>query len=1076
MPGQACGKLGHSTPRETPARPMSQSDAAQRQRFLLTLTDVLRGCGDTRAILQEVSAMLGRHFRVNRVGYGHVDEQLDLIDYDVCWTDGSVPPLMGRFPASAFGQPVIDRLRAGEPVVIANVRHHPLTSDAATIRTSHEVDTRAILVVPLFKAGRLRTIVYLNQRPERQWTPHEVELMNEVAERTRELIERGRAEQALRESEARWRGLFERMGEGFFIGEAVRDDAGRMVDFRFVEVNPAFERLTGIPVNQALGRTVREAIPGLQDEVIDTYARVVDTGEGAEFELHVPALNDRWYEARARAIGNDQFSVLFLEITRRKAAETALVLSEKRFRLMADAVPQIVWITDAEGGTEFFNRHWYAYTGMSGYPGTAAEVAVSVLHPEDRQVTMERFNQARATGTAFNVEHRIRSASGDYRWFLVRAEPYHDPATGRVTQWYGSSVDIHDRKLAEESLRASEARYRTLFESIDEGFCILQMVLDAAGQAQDYRFLEINPAFERHTGMAGALGRTVRELVPGIEPSWVQTYGRVARTGEPLRFEEHAASMGRWFDVFAFRVGEPREHKVALLFSDVTQRKRAEHALREREAELREAQSLARLGSWYWDLATDLTEPSAELLHIFGFVSPEQVPPFRQQSGVLYPPPDWERMNAAVQQALAQGSSYVIDVRAWRGSEPIWVTARGSVVRNAQGKVVGLRGTVQDITERKLAEEALREADTRKDEFLATLAHELRNPLAPMSNGLAILRHADPASPVGVRARELMERQLMHMVRLVDDLLDVSRVSRGKVALKKATVSLNAVVELALETSRPLIESAHHALSVELPQEPVLLHADATRLAQVLSNLLNNAAKYTPEGGRLVLRAERRPGERLSLSVSDNGMGIPADMLGQVFDLFTQVGSTLDRSQGGLGIGLSLARQLVEMHGGHISAESAGPNQGSTFIVDLPMGRLLAGEPAGMGQALAGAAACRRVLVVDDNVDAAETLALLLRMDGHEVHVVHDGLQAIAAAQAHLPELVFLDIGMPGLNGYEVAARLRAIPALAQTVLVAVTGWGTERDQVRTRAAGIDGHLTKPVQEEDLARALELRR
>jgi PAS domain S-box-containing protein len=937
---------------------MTESDAAQRQRFLLTLTDVLRGCGDTRAILQEVSAMLGRHFRVNRVGYGHVDERLDLIDYDVCWTDGSVPPLMGRFPASAFGQPVIDRLRAGEPVVIANVRHHALTSDAATIRTSHEVDTRAILVVPLFTAGRLRTIVYLNQRAERPWTPHEVELMNEVAERTRELIERGRAEQALRESEARWRGLFERMGEGFFIGEAVRDDAGRMVDFRFVEVNPAFERLTGIPVNQALGRTVREAVPGLQDEVIDTYARVVDTGESAEFELHVPALNDRWYEARARAIGSDQFSVLFLEITQRKATESALMLSEKRFRLMADAVPQIVWITDAEGRTEFFNRHWYAYTGLAGYPGTAAEVAVSVVHPDDRQVTMERFNQARATGTAFNVEHRIRAASGDYRWFLVRAEPYEDPASGCVTQWYGSSVDIHDRKLAEESLRASEARYRTLFESIDEGFCILQMVLDGAGRAHDYRFLEINPAFERHTGMAGALGRTIRELVPGIEPSWVETYGRVARTGEPLRFEEHAPSMGRWFDVFAFRVGEPREHKVALLFSDVTQRRRAEQALREREAELREA-------------------------------------------------------------------------------------------------------------------------DARKDEFLATLAHELRNPLAPISNGLAILRHADPASPVGVRARELMERQLMHMVRLVDDLLDVSRVSRGKVALKKATVSLNAVVEQALETSRPLIESARHALSVELPQEPVLLHADATRLAQVLGNLLNNAAKYTPEGGRIALRAERRPGERLSLSVSDNGMGIPADMLGQVFDLFTQVGSTLDRSQGGLGIGLSLARRLVEMHGGHISAESAGPNRGSTFVVDLPIGRPPAAAPAGMGGAPAGGAdgvACRRVLVVDDNVDAAETLALLLRMDGHEVHVVHDGLQAIAAAQAHLPELVFLDIGMPVLNGYEVAARLRAIPALAQTVLVAVTGWGTERDQVRTRAAGIDGHLTKPVREEDLARALELRR
>ena len=1052
-------------------------EAALRQHFLLSLTDVLRGSGDTGSILQSVSAMLGSHFGVNRVGYGHVDEQADLIDYDVCWTDGSVPPLMGRYPASAFGQPVIDQLRAGEAVVIANVRRHPLTSDATTLKTSHEVDTRAILVVPLFKAGQLRTIVYLNQRPARQWTAEEVVLMNEVAERTRELIERGRAEAALRESEARWRGLFERMVEGFFVGQALRDAAGRMTDFRFVEANPSFERLTGIPVNQALGRSVREAIPGVPDELIAAYARVVDTGEPAKFEVQVPALNDRWYEARARAIGNDQFSVLFLEITQRKAAETALVLSERRFRLMADAVPQIVWITDAEGRTEFFNRHWYLYTGLEGYPGTAAEVAEGVVHPEDRQLTLDRFSQARATCTPFMVEHRIRSAAGQYRWFLVRAEPYTDPATGQVTQWYGSSVDIHDRKLAEESLRASEARYRTLFESIDEGFCILQMIFDDMGHAGDYRFLETNPAFERHTGMAGALGRTIRELVPGIEPSWAETYGRVARSGEPIRFEQHAASMGRWYDAFAFRVGPPLEYKVALLFSDITQRRQAEQALREREAELREAQGLARLGHWHWTAASDVTEPSAELLRIYGLGAHDQLPPFQQQAGLIYPQEDWERLNAVVQQALTEGTDYAVDVRAWRGQERIWVTARGAAVRDAQGRIVGLRGTVQDITERKLAEEALREADARKDEFLATLAHELRNPLAPISNGLAILRHADAASPVGVRARELMERQLSYLVRLVDDLLDVSRVSRGKVELRKGIVSLNAVVDLALETSRPLIEAARHALTVTLPSDTVLLHADATRLAQVLGNLLNNAAKYTPAGGHIVLAAQHQPSGRVSITVSDNGIGIPAEMLGRVFDLFTQVGSALERAQGGLGIGLSLARRLVEMHGGHIHAESAGPGLGSTFVVELPVTNMPKSESEAEPANPDGptkAPACWRVLVVDDNVDAAETLALLLRMDGHDVRVVHDGTQALAAVQERRPDLVFLDIGLPGMNGYEVAQRLRAIPAVDRTVLVAVTGWGSERDQARARAAGIDAHITKPVSEADLAGALEL--
>ena len=315
-------------------------------------------------------------------------------------------------------------------------------------------------------------------------------------------------------------------------------------------------------------------------------------------------------------------------------------------------------------------------------------------------------------------------------------------------------------------------------------------------------------------------------------------------------------------------------------------------------------------------------------------------------------------------------------------------------------------------------------------------------------------------------------------MRLVDDLLDVSRVSQGKVELKKSVVSLNAVLDIALETSRPLIEAAGHQLAVQLPPETVLLWADAARLAQVLGNLLNNAAKYTRQGGHITLSAQCRPGGRLAVSVSDDGIGIPPDMLGKVFDLFTQVGSALDRSQGGLGIGLSLARRLVEMHGGHISAHSAGPEQGSTFTVELPLAAAPAAVPAesGLGPGLPPAARSRRVLVVDDNVDAAETLALLLQLEGHAVHVEHDGRHAIAAARAQRPDLVFLDIGLPGMNGYEVAAALRGLPELADTVLVAVTGWGSERDQQRTREAGFDGHLTKPVTEEGLAGALRLGR
>jgi CheY-like chemotaxis protein len=318
-----------------------------------------------------------------------------------------------------------------------------------------------------------------------------------------------------------------------------------------------------------------------------------------------------------------------------------------------------------------------------------------------------------------------------------------------------------------------------------------------------------------------------------------------------------------------------------------------------------------------------------------------------------------------------------------------------------------------------------------------------------------------------------MERQLAHLVRLVDDLLDVSRVSRGKVTMMTAVTTLQAVVDLALETARPLIEAAGHRLVVDLPQAPVAMHADATRIAQVLSNLLNNAAKYTPAGGCIELQASLVAPARLQIAVRDNGVGIPADMLEKVFELFTQVGVALERAQGGLGIGLSLARRLVELHGGSIRAMSAGEGQGSTFLVDLPLleaGAELPAAEAPPRVAVRGPG--RRVLVVDDNVDAAETLALLLDLDGHHPQVVHTGTHALAAAQDQPPDLVFLDIGLPDLNGYEVAGRLRQMPALRGTLLVALTGWGAERDRERAREAGIDVHLTKPVTAEALAAVL----
>ncbi|MEJ6023327.1 hybrid sensor histidine kinase/response regulator [Ramlibacter sp. PS4R-6] len=489
-------------------------------------------------------------------------------------------------------------------------------------------------------------------------------------------------------------------------------------------------------------------------------------------------------------------------------------------------------------------------------------------------------------------------------------------------------------------LLESESRYRTLFESIDQGFCLIEMVFDAAGKAVDYRFLETNPAFVRETGLVNVTGKSMRELVPDNEEHWYEIYGRVARTGQSVRFEQEAKALGRWYDVHAVRLGGAESNRVAVLFSDITQRRNAEESLR------------------------------------------------------------------------------------------------------------------------RLAEE-LAETDRRKTEFLATLAHELRNPLAPISNGLHLLKRAgDPLTQE--KAREMMERQLRHMVHLVDDLLDIARISSNKVELRVERLDMATVLAGAVETSAPLVAAAGHTLDVDIPSKPLCVQGDATRLAQIVSNLLNNAAKYTPPGGRIELVA-REEGSHAVVRVHDTGVGIPPAELPKVFEMFTQVGRNLDRSQGGLGIGLALVKRLVELHGGTIEARSEGTGRGSTFTLRLPLAIVesrAADAPA--SHAALAAAPAFRVLVVDDNVDAAESLGTLLQIEGHDVRIAHDGDSALSLAAEFRPRVVFLDIGMPGKDGYQVAREMRALEAMRDATLVALTGWGAQEDRARSRSAGFDHHLTKP--------------
>jgi PAS domain S-box-containing protein len=468
-----------------------------------------------------------------------------------------------------------------------------------------------------------------------------------------------------------------------------------------------------------------------------------------------------------------------------------------------------------------------------------------------------------------------------------------------------------------------------------------------------------------------------------------------------------------------------------------------------------------------------------------GYVAPEDADLFRMllerglrrssKGEIHMVRPDGEQvpvmlsLNAVeIEQVGSTCTVVVSDLTELKRVQAALVEANGDLEARVQERTAALRS---EVAERSRLAEQLREADRRKNEFLAMLGHELRNPLAPVMNGIELIRRRCGDDPDIERVRLLMERQLRHMSRLVDDLLDVSRITRGTIELRRETVDLAAVVDAATRACRPVLDAAEHELSVELPAVPCWIEGDMTRLEQVVMNLISNAAKYTPPRGHIRVALERH-GDWAELSVHDDGRGIPREMLDGIFELFAQVDTTIDRSLGGLGIGLTVVRNLVQLHGGTVHASSDGDGKGSEFLVRLPLvplGRLQLSDPRGGGEQNTEGL---RVLVVEDNVDAAETLAELVRLWGHTVEIVHRGEAAVEAALGFQPQVVVLDIGLPGMDGYAVAAKLRQQEPLAGVRLFALTGYGQEQDRRRAHDAGFDVHLTKPIHPDHLRKLL----
>ncbi len=758
-------------------------------------------------------------------------------------------------------------------------------------------------------------------------------------------------------------------------------------DLRFVRINERLAEINGFSVEEHLGRTVREVLPELADTAEALLRPIFETGEprlNVEIRGETPAqpgVERVWLESFLPLKDGDRvigINTVCEEVTERIQVEAALRQSEAQFRHMADNAPMMVWVTDPTGYCTFLSQSWQDFTGQTEAAGLGSGW-LNATHPDDFDQARAIFTDANDRREAFRLEYRLRRHDGEYRWAIDAANPWFGTA-GEFKGFIGSVIDITERKQVEAALQSSEERYRTLFETMEDGFCILQIIFDGDRRPVDYRFLEANPAFEEQTGLQQAVGHTARELIPDLEEHWFETYGNVALQREPLRFEQGSEVMGRWFEVYAFPIGAPQAYKVALLFKDVSDRKAIE-------------------------------------------------------------------------------------------------TQREQLLQ-------------QEQTAREVAEQANR----MKDEFLAVLSHELRTPLNPIIGWAKLLQDPSVADQKLHKGLQTIERNAKQQIQLINDLLDISRIIRGQLRLDRNIIDPAEPVLNALETVRFAAEARAIQIDLSLDEEVGSIQGDRGRLQQVVWNLLMNAIKFTPRGGRVELRLEEVVGgvgevgevgedtdlptsptsstsstQYARITVTDTGKGIAPDFLPDVFTLFKQQDSSLTRSFGGLGLGLAIVKQVVEAHGGTITAASPGEGQGATFTVLLPL------VPQAQADSLDGTQPeqwnleNRQVIVVDDEGDSLELVKVILEGEGATVSTFSSSMAALQALEQSHFDLLISDIGMPDIDGYALLAEVRRGDSLNRKIpAIALTAYAGERDKSKAIAAGYQAHAAKPIDIQEL--------
>jgi PAS domain S-box-containing protein len=836
--------------------------------------------------------------------------------------------------------------------------------------------------------------------------------------------------------------------------------------WRITYVNSATERINGQRREDLLGRDHWEVYPAaVGTSIYLGFLQVMEERKPLRIENYYEPW-DRWFELDAFPTPDGGIATYYRDVTEHKLAEAEIRRKQAELTdFVENAVVALHWV-GPDGTILWANQ---AELDLLGY--TREEYIgrnIAEFHA-DQSVIEDILCRLSSGGELNSYGARLLRKDGSVRHVLISSNVYRENGAFRHTRCF--TRDITDMKRAEEQLREARNRLEAALEAATVGIWSWDVVNDRlAGDRNFARMFSLSPE-------EAATGLPLSRYLPRIHPDDVapvtalveQAVATGGRYAADYRIVSPEGSV-RWVEVrgrvYRDDAGQPSTFPGVM--TDITERKRVEQELGRVSAE---SERLRRLYetilsntpdlAYVFDLDHRFLYANEGLLETWGLTWDEAIGKTCLELG--YEPWHAEMHDREIEQVKAtkeavRGEVPFAGTFGRRIYEYIFVPVIGE-----DGEVEAVAGTTRDVTVRKQTEEALREADRRKDQFLATLAHELRNPLAPISNALHIWPFVEHDPVETGRVRDMMGRQVDQLIRLIDDLLDVSRISRGKIELRKERLDLATILEGAIEAVQPLVDGCGHELTVVLPAEPVAIEGDVGRLMQVFGNLLNNAAKYSGRNGRIRIVAARQ-GNEVVISVQDEGPGIPPEMLEAVFEMFVQVDQTLDRAHGGLGIGLTLVKNLVELHGGTVEAKSDGPGRGSEFVVRLPVLTGDLTQPAAEAKSAPRPSlplpGCR-VLVVDDVKPSADTLSMMLAGLGQEIRIAYDGWSALAVAEEFCPDVAFLDIAMPEMDGYEVAKRLRQISG-CRPVLVALTGYGQEEDRRRALEAGFDHHLVKP--------------